>query len=272
VAWRPDGSRLSYLGWETLFDLKPDGSDRRALLDVSKYYALQGWSPDNRYLALGIGRVNMHTWAAGVSLLPDEGGELKHLRVLGSTAWSPNGRQLAYTDKGTWYDGLPTEEQSKAAGLYAIDVESQQRARLTHSGTSLDLYPAWFPDGRHLGFLRFARYEDTGDLYLLTLNSGHLVRYATDVEEFAVAPDGSRWAWTTPSALFTKSLDASNASRLMNQGASSLTWSPDGKTLAYVADSPRSRRDIYTVSIEDRRVRRVTKTAAEELEVQWRPD
>lgn len=274
VAWTADGSRLSYLGWETLFELNPDGSDRRALLDVSKYYSLQGWSPDSRYLALGIGWENMHSCAAPVSLLPEDSSVLKHLDILGPTAWSPNGRRLAYTERGIWCYGLPTKEEGKAEGLYTVDVESQQRTRLTHSGTSVDLSPAWFPNGWHLAFLRSDRYENKnrGDLYVLALDGGRLVRHATGVEEFAIAPEGSRLAWATGGALFTRSLDAPDAVRLSNQRTSSLTWSPDGKSLAYVADSTSGRADIYTVSIEDRRVRQVTNTAAAELEVHWRPD
>ncbi len=272
VEWRPDGTRLSYLGWETLFDLKPDGTDRRALLPVDKYYGAQGWSPDGRYLALSIGRANMHTWAAGVGLLPRDGGDVKYLDILGRTAWSPNGRQLAYTETGSFFDSFPPAEGSTAAGLYAIDVETGRQARLTHSGSARDDDPEWFPDGRRLAFLRDRR-DGLGDLYLLAVNDGRLIRYATGVKEFAISPTGSRLAWVTERGLFADSLDGSSNTRLTSQDAQALTWSPDGTQIAYSGwDSTRRQRDIYTVAIQERRVRRVTMTAADERAVTWRPN
>jgi len=272
VEWRADGTRLAYLGWETLFDLKPDGTDRRALLPVNKYFSAQGWSPDGRYLALSVGRGNMHTWGASVALLPRDGGDLKYLDILGQAAWSPDGRQLAYTDTGSFYDPFPPTEGSAAAGLYAIDVDTGHRTRLTHSGSARDIDPEWFPDGRRLAFLR-DRAQIDGDLYLLAVDDGRLVRYATGVKEFAISPNAARLAWATERGLFAVSLDASSTRLLTSQDAQALTWSPDGTQIAYSGwDSTRRERDIYTVAIQGRRVQRVTMTAADEMAVTWRPN
>jgi hypothetical protein len=112
------------------------------------------WSPDGKRLVVErSGRI--------VTVRADGTGQ----RVLASgwePAWSPGGRQIAF---------------SNGADLYLVSTRKGRPRRVT-STPAPDGAPAWAPDGRRLAFVS----EDSGaaDLHVLDLRSGQVKRLTQD--------------------------------------------------------------------------------------------
>jgi Tol biopolymer transport system component len=128
------------------------------------------WSPDGRFIAFVR---ELSTEGLAVLLVPALGGPE---RKLGETwnnvrfrwrdsylAWSPDGKFLAISDKGS---------SNEPVGLFLLSIESGEKRRLTLPPAKWisDSDPAFSPDGHTLAFSRSSVYGN-GDLYLLTLSA-----------------------------------------------------------------------------------------------------
>ena len=142
-------------------------------------------------------------------------------------AWSPNGRQIAYTDDSDLYivsvdpvnpqhvqithDGNFNEDPSWSPdgrqiaftsvldgnqNIFAIDTDGRNRIRFTNHPSD-ERYPDWSPDGRHIAFMR-VRDASGGDIY--TVNTRTFVAtQVTDGQahylEPSWSPDGHKIAF-----------------------------------------------------------------------------
>ena len=114
---------------------------------------------------------------------------------------SPDGQRLAFA----WNGGA-----GPYFSLYVKIVGTEELLRLTHQASSIDFNPVWSPDGRYIAFCRILKGQ-TGIYIIPTLGGAERrVREALwDEQEFMqVLPDANR-----------------------------LSWSPDGKLLAF-SDRP----------------------------------
>ena len=105
-------------------------------------------------------------------------------------------------------------------------------------------YPATFPDGR----LVVKGCSPTGDcgLYVMGATGGGEKKISSEYSDTApaVSPDGSKIAvmssarGATNWEIWVMNADGSNPQRLTNNGSNEglPTWSPDGKSIAYVSD------------------------------------
>ena len=123
------------------------------------------------------------------------------LRSVGAVQWSPDGTRIAYTI--TSNDG-----PGPYAQLWLLTVASGQSVRVGDEA-SRGSQPLWAPDGRSLAYV--------GSIGGKT---GLIV----------CAADGSSPTWRA-------AMIGTNSSALTNT-ASTLSWSPDSKTLAYVNATP----------------------------------
>lgn len=150
-AWSPVGREFCFARHEgskiLLWLLDPQTGERRRLTarDMPEYDA--SWSPDGKQLVFscvtfagGQGNVDLCT----VSLdkpesrhLIGDSGKLSHEE---SPAWSPDGKQIAFTS---------TRDGNQE--VYLIDATGQNLKRITQD-PGLDAHPAWTPDGQHLLF------------------------------------------------------------------------------------------------------------------------
>ncbi len=146
-------------------------------------------------------------------------------------AWNPGGTRLVYT-RGV--DDLFTLRVS----------DGLDRRPLTH-GPALDFEPAWSPDGGSVAFTRGFATGDTGDIYVLDLQTEELVQ-VTDTPAYdhqvGWAPDGSRLVFERDfiqsSAIVTVDPDGSDPVRLTTGPHFDVgpAYSPDGRRIAFGSD------------------------------------
>jgi DNA-binding winged helix-turn-helix (wHTH) protein len=135
---------------------------------------------------------------------------------------SPDGRRLAFA----WNGGA-----GPYFSLYVKIVGTEELLRLTNQASSIDFNPVWSPDGRYIAFCRILKGQ-TGIYIIPTLGGAERrVREALwDEQEFIqILPDANR-----------------------------LSWSPDGKSLAFSDRAARDERpSISLLSLDSLEVRKL---------------
>lgn len=209
-AWSPDGSRIAFEsdGGANIYVMSADGSGSERL--VSGW--TPAWSPDGSTLAFGLlkdGAVRIASvtdGVPGVVYLTDDPG------YYAQPSWSPDGLRLVYVSDWAAYDFL--------SDIYMLDVGNGDVRALTQGWDRLPemhlyFHPVWSPDGSTIavvhGRLATGSTEDLThsnfrfEVALMPADGG-------SVRDIAWAGDISWWDLTTPG---------------------SLTWSPDGRGIAY---------------------------------------
>jgi TolB protein len=177
-AWMPDGSSLVFVSdalgsHEIVETIGPRLEDTRLLGSVGDPTMTAGWPAVSRAgtVAMAFGAVDMFEtgWRApihvqsalGVSDL--EGSAVKLLGEGTDPAWSPDGKQLAF---------------SRAVGgrahVFVTNADGTNERQIT-AGSDDDIHPSWSPDGQSLVFCSA---HESGNLW-------------TQANLFSVRPDGS---------------------------------------------------------------------------------
>jgi TolB protein len=160
--------------------------------------------------------------------------------------------------------------------IYAIDFDGHSMRQLTNNG-SINLSPAWSPDGRLVAFTSYIKRNP--DLYLLDLTRSIQIRLSTNPGLNAApawSPDGSRMALMMRkdenSEIFIINRDGTNPRRVTKSWSSeaSPTWSPNGRKIAFVSDRAGSPQ-IYTMDVSGKGVKRVTVFGSYNACPSWSP-
>jgi Tol biopolymer transport system component len=266
---RVDGPWIAYQ-WtqadgDSIYLVRPDGTDQHALLPDAKYSAFHpDWSPDGKRIAF-----DAETNEGNEIWVVDADGTNAAAIVTRSTdcaiscgevalpAWSPDGSKIAFVRFQLGASGL------EAAVIEVQDIASGDRQVVfkAPSKTALN-YPRWSPDGRSIVF-EMTRYPDTqvnkgtatGSAIAVIDVTGEGARpiVLTDWSMYATYPDwrpGSDEilfstydlnefpATDEPSNLYTIKSDGSGQTALISFGraeqrATQPTWTPDGSRIIF---------------------------------------
>jgi hypothetical protein len=229
-AWSPDGSRIAFVndggdGGGQIYVMNPDGTDVSRLTD-GHIDLDPAWSPDGSAMAFA----SLRDGSAQIAALRLADGALAVLADYpgyeGQPSWSPDGRQLAFVSDFVAYDFV--------FDIYTMNAEGTGQTRRTSGfdlgpgGIKYYLHPAWSPDG---GMIAFVLGESIGQ----------------GAMRFTVA-------LMSAGGVFLKRLASAGDiawNEVLDPG--SLSWSPDGQSIAYSHVDGSGVRSVKYVSLDGSR-------------------
>ena len=260
--WSPDGGTIAFISdrtgdWE-IFVMNADGSDQRRLAGNPGLDRAPAWSPDGTRIA----------WESHTSGVPDiwicnaDGRNPRPLTAgdhyMMDPVWSPDGSKIAAVgveNMGTVVVVLDSDDSSMIEVIPWIAGPGN----LT-----------WSSDGTMLaGTLRAAPQEsERSGIFVVKADGTEPYRWLVDV-----TPNGPRLGGALRKGLMTWYAHGSAEPRRVVKTFCSLTWSPDGKTLAFSSDmDPSGAFYVYTISPEGGKPKRLDGTvSAWPNEIMWQP-
>lgn len=156
------------------------------------------------------------------------------------------------------------------SGLYLTEADGTG-VRLVSQNLAGDPFARWSPDGEELAFLSGS--FGSGRLLIADLRgaSERVVR-SEPVSAFDWSPDGAMLIFEATSGGIWTVAPTQDAvpTRLLDTGHEPV-WSPDGRSVAYF-DGTDNLTDIYVMSADGSRPRRLTDNPAADYQPQWSPD
>ncbi len=251
-----NGKQIAYVT-EVLSDAKAwvfplrirnlDGSGLRTLCtnDKDSYVSLLDWSPD----AGSILAVRTQNNVDKLALISTADGSVRVLRSITSgllftrASFSPDGRFVAFS--------FVREGNPPHGDVFLMTADGRNEV-VVAGHPAEDQLLGWTPDGRSLVFL--SDRSGTWDIWRVHITEGkqlgepELLKkdFGYDVEVLGFAPDGSFYykTHTSSGGLYYGAVDLETGKVLVppapvatryTSPPSQLTWSPDGKNLAYIS-------------------------------------
>ena len=166
--------------------------------------------------------------------------------------------------------------EGKQKEIYLVDFDGSNPVRVTRD-ESIDLSPAWSPDGRRLAYVGYK--ENGPKIYVVDLMNG-AQRLLSGYKGLNISP---AWRPGTDQLAATLSKDGSPDIYLLSSSGKvvqqlvkgwginvSPTWSPDGKQLAYVSNET-GNPQIYVLDLSSGQKRRITHSGKYNTSPCWSP-
>jgi TolB protein len=166
-------------------------------------------------------------------------------------------------------------ETENGKQVVAADADGYGETALT--GASINLLPAWTPDGRTVAFTTFR----DGAAHIYTVDAfSRAVRPLVLTGDFATgatyAPDGLRFTYSASvndnTDVYVSQTNGSAGRRLTDSRGIdiSATWSPDGKQIAFISDRAGTPQ-VYVMDADGSHQRRITFQGNYNQEPAWSP-
>ncbi|HKQ78890.1 MAG TPA: protein kinase, partial [Blastocatellia bacterium] len=251
-AFSPDGAQIAFV-WDGGRGNNPDIYikliDAETPVQLTTNPAIDTtpvWSPDGRHIAF----VRWGNNEPGIFIISALGGSeraihspvMKEADILRGIAWSPDGKLLAFSERGS-----PQEPYS----IFLLSRESLKKTRLTSppAGRVGDFSPAFSPDGQTLAFRRGDNSIVANEIYLVPITGGApklLTNMATNT------PFGLAWTQDGREIVFTMSHDGRERLwRTSVSGATPERITAAGDNVYSPAISRQGNRIAYTQYNED---------------------
>jgi len=255
AVWTPDGQRVVYPHGVDIYVVNADGSEPRKLLSAPGPPAFFCWSPDGRRLrfsAKGPSQPYRSLWEVtsdGSQLHPVlpgwNSGPTSRAGGLGDGGWTPDSSYFVFALTSGGANSFWAVPERR--GLLQLARPNPVLLSAIPFGTRP---PTPSRDGRRLFFVG-------------AQSRTELVRYDAQLRQFvpflagiparliSFSPDHQWVAYTTDNSLWRSRADGSDRLQLSFPPLSptSLSWSPDGKTILFAA-VPRDEPRVYRVSLE----------------------
>ncbi len=161
----PDGRTIVFVRDSQIAVMHADGSHVRQLTHGGSSNNYPHWSPDGKKIVFESDRVPPHHFPQLFVMNADGSHQHSLDRVGVSPVYSPDGKQIAYT-----------EESSDPVGIVVIHADGSHYRRVAPTG----IEPAWFPNGKKLVFSRESKHSlwtvDSDGTDLQPLAAGKFVR------------------------------------------------------------------------------------------------
>ncbi len=186
----------------------------------------------------------------------------------GSTAWSPDGRMIAFVGKMGEKSGLHVANADGAEIRFLAEVTGTN-SPLTFEGASI----AWSPDSKRIAFVSAVPGPETKDA------TGDPVVITRYLYKPTAGEGNTRFNDNRRREVFV--IDAAGGSpRALTSGPReyhSIDWSPDAREIAAVSNLDHDpdffyNQDLVAIAVSDGSIRRITTTESAEYQPKFSPD
>jgi Tol biopolymer transport system component len=248
--WSPDGKKLAYswMNEDRFFELRViglDGSEPQVLYRNKDYFYVEpsDWSPDGKFILVGLGKGQAITQIATVSV---QDGAVQILKEGGVSPqfYLPDGKTIIYSFASEAPD-------SRGSDIAMLPSEGGEQIILVEHPAH-DIPLGWDSHGERLLFmsdrtgnmdvwaLRMNGGKPQGKAYLLKKDMGRIapLGFTDDEDLYYVQYAGMNDVYTAALDLKTDSLStpAERAAKLFLGANKSPDFSPDGESLAYISE------------------------------------
>jgi TolB protein len=167
-------------------------------------------------------------------------------------------------------------KEKRAKELYIVDYDGFNPRRVTVN-RSLNILPAWSPDGRSLAYVSYR--GGVPDVYRASIfegKSANLTGGAGMSFAPSFSPDGKRIAYASSRSgnmeVWVANADGSGTRKITNSAAADTapSWSPTGAEIAFTSDRTGSPQ-LYVMDAEGLNVRRLTSVGNWNDAAAWNP-
>ena len=280
-----------------LYVMSPDGGEAQKVTDAKDGVGQYAFTRDGKWLVFAAGKADeQQLWSLPVEGITSAKATplTRHATPIGSWQLSKDSRRVVFVSPDS-VDKANKERMDKKFDvrirnqdiplnhLWMLDLASGQEKRLTSSpefsveGVTLSDDGKWagiraLPNDRYARTVTEA--SNSGDLYLLNLDSGALERLTNNKEisesNLSFAPDGRTIAFSASddfvyfraNKVYTRAIDATNGqwTKLGAGYDGDVTigeWSPDAKTI-WFTDGVRATNQLMSLDVASNTVKQVT--------------